>query len=82
MTEVLIGSEEYFKGIGKIHFEGKDSKNNLAFRFYDPSQIVAGKSMADHFKFAVAYWHSFCNTGNDPFGDGPKQYPGINLLTY
>tara|TARA_B100000497_G_C7669975_1_gene404303 strand:+ start:287 stop:1621 length:1335 start_codon:yes stop_codon:yes gene_type:complete len=75
MAEVLIGSEEYFKGIGKIHFEGKDSKNNLAFKFYDPSQTVAGKSMADHFKFAVAYWHSFCNTGNDPFGDGPKQYP-------
>ena len=75
MSDVLLGDKEYFKGIGKIQFEGKDSKNPLAFKYYQPSKKVMGKSMADHFKFAVAYWHSFCNTGGDPFGEGPKIYP-------
>jgi len=75
MSSVLIGEKEYFKGIEKITFEGRKSKNPLAFKYYNPSTAIMGKSMADHFKFAVAYWHSFCNTGVDPFGDGPKQYP-------
>jgi xylose isomerase len=68
-------STEYFKGIDKIKYEGPDSKNPLAFKYYDENRIIAGKSMKDHFKFAVAYWHSFCNTGNDPFGPGTKIYP-------
>ena len=71
----LIGDKEYYKGIGEIPFEGKDSDNPLAFKYYNPDQIVAGKTMREHFKFAVAYWHSFCGTGADPFGPGTLQFP-------
>ncbi len=70
-----MASNEYFKGIGKINYEGKDTKNPFAFRYYNPEQVVAGKTMQDHFKFAVAYWHSFCGTGGDPFGPGTKAFP-------
>lgn len=73
--KVHIGEKEYFKGIGKINFEGKDSHNPLAYRFYDEKQIVGGKSMKAHFRFAVAYWHSFCGTGADPFGPGTVNFP-------
>jgi len=66
---------EYFKGIGKIHFEGRDTDNPLAFRWYDENRVVAGKKMKDHFRFAVAYWHSFCGVGGDPFGPGTKKFP-------
>ena len=65
---VTIGNKEYFKGIGEIKFEGKGSKNPLSFKYYNPDQLVAGKSMRDHFKFAIAYWHSFGGKGTDPFG--------------
>ena len=71
----LIGNKEYFKGINDIKYEGKDSKNPFAFKYYDPDQIVAGKSMRDHFKFAVAYWHSFCGDGSDPFGQPTQKFP-------
>ena len=71
----LIGNKEYYKGIGEIKYEGKDSDNPLAFKYYNPEQIVAGKSMRDHLKFAVAYWHSFCGTGADPFGPGTLNFP-------
>jgi len=64
----------YFNSIDKISFEGKNSKNPLAFKYYDPQRKVMGKAMAKHFKFAAAYWHSFCNTGGDPFGSGTKKY--------
>ena len=74
-TKVTIGQKEYFKGIGKIPFEGLDSKNPLAFKFYDENRIVAGKTMRDHFRFAVAYWHTFCNNGEDPFGQGTVDFP-------
>ncbi|MEM7108833.1 MAG: xylose isomerase, partial [Bacteroidota bacterium] len=66
---------EYFKDIPKIQFEGKESTNPLAFKYYDENKIVSGKTMKDHFRFAVAYWHTFCNEGNDPFGPGTKVYP-------
>ena len=62
------GSKEYFKGIGTIPFEGRESKNPLAFRFYDPSKVIAGKTMDQHLRFAMAYWHTLCGTGEDPFG--------------
>ncbi len=74
-TRVLIGEKEYFKGIKKINYEGRESNNPLAFKFYDENRVVAGKSMKDHFRFAVAYWHTFCGTGADPFGPGTKQFP-------
>ncbi|OPB94179.1 xylose isomerase [Elizabethkingia occulta] len=60
--------KEFFKGIGKIHYEGTESDNPFAFRWYNPDCIVRGKSMAEHFKFACAYWHSFNANGSDPFG--------------
>ena len=67
--------KEYFEGIPKIKFEGPDSDNPLALRFYDRDRIVAGKKLKDHFRFACAYWHSFVNTGADPFGPGTRSYP-------
>jgi len=75
MSKIIIGQKEYFPSIKKIKFEGKKSKNPLAFKYYDASQKVAGKSMKNHFKFACAYWHSFCNVGGDPFGPGTKLFP-------
>ena len=67
-------SKEYFKGIDPIKFEGKESDNPLAFKYYNPSQIVAGKTMREHFKFAIAYWHTFCGQGSDPFGPGTQNF--------
>ena len=71
---VILGNKEYYKGIGKIEFEGKDSDNPLAFKFYNPEQIVAGKTMQEHFKFSIAYWHTFCGQGSDPFGPGTQKF--------
>jgi xylose isomerase len=70
----LLSSNEYFKGIDYIKFEGKESDNPLAFKYYNPSQLVAGKSMREHFKFAIAYWHTFCGQGSDPFGPGTQNF--------
>ena len=70
-----MGDKEYFKGIPKIAFEGKTSDNPLAFKYYNPNQVVAGKTMREHFKFAIAYWHSFCGQGSDPFGAGTQNFP-------
>ncbi len=72
---LFIGQKEYFKGIDKIKFEGPDSDNPLAFKYYDENKVVAGKTMKDHFRFAIAYWHSFCGTGEDPFGPGTQIFP-------
>ncbi|EON76546.1 Xylose isomerase [Lunatimonas lonarensis] len=63
-------SKTYFPNIEKIKFEGKDSSNLLSFKYYDENRVIAGKTMKEHFRFAIAYWHSFCGTGNDPFGPG------------
>jgi xylose isomerase len=73
--EVLKGNKEYFKGIGQIKFEGQESRNPLAFKWYDENRVVAGKTMKDHLRFAVAYWHTFCGTGGDPFGPGTQIFP-------
>ena len=61
--------KEYFKNIGKIKFEGAQSDNPLAYRWYDENKVVAGKKMKDHLRFACAYWHSFVGSGADPFGE-------------
>ncbi|MFW6062178.1 MAG: xylose isomerase [Planctomycetota bacterium] len=66
---------EYFPGVEKIRYEGPDSKNPLAFKHYNPEEVVEGKTMAEHLRFSVAYWHSFCNDGGDPFGAGTRQMP-------
>ncbi|MFT5145215.1 MAG: xylose isomerase, partial [Thalassolituus oleivorans] len=68
-------SNEYFPGVGPIEFEGPESTNPLAFRYYDPSRVVGGKSMDEHLKFACAYWHTFSNGGGDPFGGPTRRYP-------
>ena len=67
---VLKGNKEYFKGIGQIKFEGAESKNPLAFKWYDENAVVGGKTMKETLRFAIAYWHTFCGTGGDPFGGG------------
>lgn len=69
---IILGNKEYFKGIGEIKYEGKESDNPLAFKYYNPDQVVAGKTMREHFKFAIAYWHTFCGQGADPFGPGTQ----------
>ncbi len=75
---LTIGSKEYFGEIGEIKFEGPKSNNPLAFKWYDPEKIVAGKKMKEHLKFAVAYWHTLCGTGGDPFGPGTKDFAWDN----
>ena len=66
---ILTGQKEYFAGIRQITYEGKETDNNLAFRWYDESRMVSGKTMKEHLRFACAYWHSFCGNGADPFGE-------------
>jgi len=69
-----MANTEYFKGIEKVKFEGKESDNPLAFKYYNPDMIVAGKKMKDWFKFSIAYWHTFCGQGSDPFGPGTQNF--------
>lgn len=73
--EIVLGSKEYFKGIGKIKYEGRDTDNPLAFRWYDENKIVAGKTMKEYLRFACAYWHSFNGNGADPFGESTHIFP-------
>ena len=72
---VVTGAKEYFPNIGKIGFEGRESDNPLAFKWYDENAVVAGKTMKEHFRFAIAYWHTFCGTGGDPFGGQTHFFP-------
>jgi xylose isomerase len=72
---IILGQKEFFKSVGKIQFEGIQSDNPLAFRWYDEQKIVAGKSMKEHLRFACAYWHSFCGNGADPFGEPTHIFP-------
>ncbi|MDX3976491.1 xylose isomerase [Shinella sp.] len=65
----------FFGDTPKIKYEGPDSTNPLAFRHYNPDEIVAGKRMEDHLRFAVAYWHTFVWPGGDPFGGQTFQRP-------
>ncbi len=74
---VVTGEREYFKGINTIQYEGLASDNPLAFRWYDENRLVGGKTMREHCKFAVAYWHTLCGTGGDPFGPGTKAFPWL-----
>ncbi|MGC4039203.1 MAG: xylose isomerase [Chitinophagaceae bacterium] len=72
---IVTGSKEFFPGIGKINYEGPQSDNPLAYKWYDENRIIAGKTMKEFLRFAVCYWHTFCNTGADPFGPGTKHFP-------
>lgn len=77
-TNITLGEKTYFKGIEKITYEGKESDNPLAFKYYHEDQMVGNKSMKDHLRFATAYWHTFCGTGLDPFGAPTKQFPWLS----
>jgi xylose isomerase len=73
--DFFTGNKVFFPGIGKIKYEGPDSRNPLAFKWYDANRVIAGKTMKEHLRFAVAYWHTFCGTGDDPFGPGTQIFP-------
>jgi len=75
MAEYFVGNKEYFPGIGKIKYEGPKSDNPLAFKYYDPDKKVGNKTMKEHLRFAIAYWHSFCGDGTDMFGAGTQKQP-------
>ena len=68
-------SKQYFPQIGKIPFEGPESKNPMAFHYYDAEKVVAGKKMKDWMRFAMAWWHTLCAEGADQFGGGTKTFP-------
>ncbi len=72
---ILKGNKEYFPGIEKVKYEGPESKNPLAFKWYDENKMIGGKTMKEYLRFAVAYWHTFCGTGGDPFGPGTQIFP-------
>lgn len=76
--QTLTAQKNYFKNIGIIGYEGPESRNPLAFRWYNPEQVVAGKPMKDWLRFAGAYWHSFCGNGGDPFGGATHIFPWDN----
>ncbi|WP_028787239.1 xylose isomerase [Terrimonas ferruginea] len=76
--QTLTAQKNYFKTIGVIGYEGPESRNPLAFRWYNPEQVVGGKTMKDWLRFAGAYWHSFCGNGGDPFGGATHIFPWDN----
>jgi xylose isomerase len=75
MAQYFVGGKEYFPGIGKIVYDGSASKDPLAFKYYDAEKTVRGRKMKDWLRFAVAYWHSFCGDGADPFGSATHIFP-------
>jgi xylose isomerase len=72
---ITLGNKEFFPSIGKIKYEGPKSDNPLAYKWYNEDHLIGGKTMKEYLKFAVAYWHSFCNVGADPFGPGTHKFP-------
>ena len=71
----FVGDHEYFPGIGNISYEGRESDNPLAFKFYQCDRLVGGKTMQQHLRFAVCYWHTFCAKGSDAFGADSQTFP-------
>ncbi len=72
---LTIGQREFFKDIPEIKFEGRNTDNPFAYRWYDESKVVAGKTLKEWLRFACAYWHSFCGSGADPFGEPTHLFP-------
>lgn len=66
------GDSEYFPGISKIEYEGPESDNPLAFKAYDADRVVGDRTMREHLRFSICYWHTFCADGGDPFGPGTR----------
>lgn len=71
----FVGEREYFPGISSVLYEGRESDNPLAFKFYEADRLVGGKTMQQHLRFAVCYWHTFCAKGSDPFGVDTQVLP-------
>ena len=67
--------KEFFPEIPAVKFEGTESKNPLAFRYYDANRVVMGKKMSEWMKFAMCWWHTLCAEGGDQFGPGTKTFP-------
>jgi xylose isomerase len=70
-----MSSKEFFAGFAKVKFEGLSAANPLAFQFYDENRVIAGKSLKEHLRFAMAWWHTMGGDGGDPFGSGTKIFP-------
>lgn len=68
-------TKSYFSGLGPIAFEGVGSENPLSFKHYNPAEVIDGKTLKEHLRFSIAYWHAFRGTGSDPFGPGTIQRP-------
>ena len=73
--KIVKGEKEFFPTVGEVRYEGKESKNPLAFRWYDAEKVVMGKKMKDWLRFSMAYWHTLCAGGSDPFGGDTKDFP-------
>src|SRR5881409_1840359 len=76
---IAVSRKEFFKTVPKVKYEGLESDNPFAFRWYDENRVVAGKTMKEHFRFACAYWHSFVGSGADPFGEPTHLFPWNDL---
>ncbi len=72
---IFVGEREYFPGVNSIPYEGRESDNPLAFKFYDRDKLIDGRTMEQHLRFAVCYWHTFCAKGSDPFGADTQVFP-------
>ncbi|MGC9933679.1 xylose isomerase [Priestia aryabhattai] len=84
MVQTSTNKINYFESGNKVLYEGKDSKNPLAFKYYNPEEVVGGKTMKDQLRFSIAYWHTFTADGTDPFGAATMQrswdrYDGMDL---
>lgn len=75
MNTTTKSRKDFFSGVDRLKYEGLDSDNLFAFRWYDENKVVAGKTMKDHLRFACAYWHSFNGDGADPFGEPTHLFP-------
>lgn len=73
---------EFYPNIPKVRYEGKESRNPMAFHYYNPEEIIAGKSMREHLRFAMSYWHTMCSEGADMFGPGSmdKKYDAVDPM--
>jgi xylose isomerase len=79
MTAVATSTKKYFKNIGQIKYEGPQSDNPFAYRWYDENKVVGGKTMKEYLRFACAYWHSFVGSGADPFGEPTHIFPWADI---
>ncbi|WP_078408990.1 xylose isomerase [Priestia abyssalis] len=75
MAQSYTDVRNYFGSVNKVAYEGKDSKNPLAFKYYNPEEVVGGKTMKEQLRFSIAYWHTFTADGTDPFGAATMQRP-------